>query len=142
MTNSLVWLHEESLRANHKVFEVAPKGSKAVFVWDDNYFREANYSLKRLVFIYETLCELPVDIIRGETVCSLSELMPSSIYVPASSNPRITTLIERLKSATTVNVVNDDPFVQIDESLDFKRFFKYWNLAEKTAFLKNGGFSD
>ena len=29
-------------------------------------------------------------------------------------------------------------FVTLEKSADFKRFFKYWNKAEKTAFLNNG----
>ena len=68
MNDSLIWLHEDALCASHPVFSAAPSVCEAVFVWDDAYLQHAHYSLKRLVFLYETLCELPVTIIRGHTL--------------------------------------------------------------------------
>lgn len=139
MTKPLIWLHEEALRMTHPVFNVAPTGTRAVFVWDDDYFKTLNYSLKRLIFIYETLCELPVDILRGDTVSVIKELKPSRLYVPSTGKPHITLVIDQLKNIAEVERIPDEVFVQIRETTDFKRFFKYWSLAEETAFLKNGG---
>ena len=139
MNPPLILLHEEALRVNHPVFSAAPSGTKAAFVWDERYFKEANYSLKRLVFIYETLCEMPIDIIRGEPVNVVKELGPSCVYVPSSNNPTICFKIRELKCVTQVEVVEDSPFVKIKKPTDFMRFFQYWKKAEKAALLKNGG---
>jgi hypothetical protein len=139
MNQPLIWLHEEALRASHPVFKAAHQGTRAIFVWDDDYLQKLSYSLKRLVFVYETLCELPVDIIRGDTVSVIKEFAPSQLYIPESHKPHIVPMINRLKLITTVEIAQDDAFVQIPQTKDFKRFFKYWSLAEKTASLRNGG---
>lgn len=139
MNQSLIWLHEEALRTAHPVFKAAPQGTRAIFVWDDDYLQKLCYSLKRLVFVYETLCELPVDIIRGDTVSVIKELGPSQLYIPESHKPHIVPLINRLKLITKVAIIKDEEFVQILDTTDFKRFFKYWSLAEKKASLRNGG---
>ena len=54
-----IWLHEDMLSTAHPVFEQADfKNEKPLsfFIWDQEYFKAQNYSLKRLVFLYETLC--------------------------------------------------------------------------------------
>ena len=139
MNQPLIWLHEEALRTSHPVFKAALQGTRAIFVWDDDYLQKLSYSLKRLVFVYETLCELPVDIIRGYTVSVIKELAPSQLYIPESHKPHIVPMINRLKLITTVEIIKDEKLVQIPDTTDFKRFFKYWSLAEKTASLRNGG---
>ena len=139
MNAPLIWLHEEALRITHPVFKAAPQGTKAVYVWDDGYFRHTNYSLKRLIFIYETLCELPVDIIHGTTLDAIYELAPSTLYIPASNNPVIASIITSLATVVSVKKVEDEPFAVIKKLGDHRRLFQYWNKAAKTAFLTNGG---
>lgn len=139
MNGPLILLHEEALRMTHPVLSAAPTGTRVVFIWDDRHFKEVNYSLKRLVFIYETLCEMPIDILRGEPVSLIRELAASHLYVPSSNNPYICAMIQELKRVTQVEIVEDSPFVKIKNPTEFKRFFQYWKKAEKTAFQKNGG---
>ena len=139
MNTPLIWLHEEALRLTHPVFKTAPNGTKAIYVWDDAYFRKLNYSLKRLVFIYETLCELPIDIMRGNTAPIIQEFAPSTLYVPATNNPLIAEIINNVKTTVPVQIVDDEAFSVIKKPNEFRRFFQYWNKAEKTAFLHNGG---
>ncbi len=139
MNAPLIWLHEESLRVTHPVFNAAPAGTKAIFIWDGDALAQANYSLKRLVFIYETVCELPIDIVEGNTLEVVREFSPSVLYIPVTNNPLILSIIDTLKSAMPIQLVEDEPFVVMKKSTDFRRFFQYWNKAEKTAFQKNGG---
>ena len=139
MNAHLIWLHEEALRLSHPVFKAVPNGTKAIYVWDDVYFHESNYSLKRLIFIYETLCELPIDIIRGNTLDVIRELAPPTLYIPATNNPLIVNIIASLEPTISLKIVEDEAFVVIKKPSEFRRFFQYWNKAEKTAFLHNGG---
>lgn len=139
MNEPLIWLHEEALRANHPVFRAAPQGTRAVFVWDDRYLQQLDYSLKRLVFIYETLCELPVDIIRGDIIAVFKDLNPPRMFAPASTKPHLVTLTDQLKSVMHIEMIEDHKFVSIPKTTDLKRFFKYWNLAQENAQQKNGG---
>ena len=139
MNAELIVLHEEALRMTHPVFGVAPVGTKVVYVWDDDYFRQATYSLKRLVFIYETLCELSVDILQGNTLKTIQELAPSMLYIPATNKPLIVSIIDTLKSVAPVEIVADEVFAVIKKPTDFRRFFQYWNKAEKSAFQPDAG---
>ena len=139
MNVPLIWLHEEALSMTHPVFKVAPERTKAVYVWDDGYFRQTNYSLKRIVFIYETLCEMPVDIIQGNTLDVIRQLAIPTLYIPATNNPLIVNIIASLEPTVSLKIVEDEAFVIIKKPIDFRRFFQYWNKAEKTAFLYNGG---
>jgi hypothetical protein len=139
MNQPLIWLHEEALRITHPVFTSAPAGTRAVFIWDDDYLQKLGYSLKRLVFIYETLCELPVDIFYGETVRVVSDLAPSKVYIPSSHKPHLVSLINAFKSVVEVEVSPDEAFAQVAMTAEVKRFFKYWKMAETTALRKNGG---
>ncbi len=138
MESALIWLHDEALRASHPVFRKAPGGTRAIFVWDDNYLHGLGYSLKRLIFIYETLCELPVDIIRGDTSRIISGLAPSCVFIPATNKPHIISVIDNLKRIVKTEIVSDDHFAFINEPADHTRFFRFWKHAEKTALIKNG----
>lgn len=139
MKQPLIVLHDEALRMTQPVFQAAPAEAKAIYVWDDTYFRNANYSLKRLVFIYETLCELPVDIIAGRTAEVVREFSPSALYVPATNNPLIAESMRDLVAIAPVHTIEDEAFVVFKKPVQFRRFFQYWNKAEKTAFLMDGG---
>lgn len=141
MSASLVLLHEEALRMTHPVFSAAPLNTKAIFVWDDTYFKKMSYTLKRLVFIYETLLEMPIDIYQGETLSVIKTIGPTEVFVPASANPEIARVMKEISLLTKVEIVSDEPFVKLKNQTDLKRFFQYWKTAQKTAFLKNGGFS-
>jgi len=138
MTQSLIWLHDEALRLTHPVFAAAPFGAKAIFIWDDSYLKNSGYSLKRLVFIYETLCTLPIEIIHGDTLTTLRNIAEPSLYIPYSYHSFIQNVISELSVIMVAHIKQDETFVSISKDTDFTRFFKYWNKAEQTAFRVNG----
>jgi hypothetical protein len=139
MTNPIILLHEEALRITHPIFKVVPEGTKTIYIWDDSHFARANFSLKRLIFIYETLCELPIEIIQGQTLSVVRELAPSSLIVPATNNPLIASTIETLKAIVSVQIVSDKEFSVTKNTSNFQSFFQYWKKVEKSAFLHDGG---
>lgn len=134
MSDHICWIHEKALsRAGH-----APS-ARAVFIWDDAYFQRRNYSLKRLVFIYETLCTLDIEILRGDTLDVLGKLAPKTITVTPTTDPGANALIQTICTHFHVEMVAPAPFVPTLETVDVKRFFRYWNKASKHALRKNGG---
>jgi hypothetical protein len=135
----LILLHEESLRMTHPVFQTAPKGLRTIYIWDDAYVKRTGYSLKRLIFIYETLCELEVDIIHGDTKSILEEINPSLVYIPGTNNPLLLEIIDSIRERLSIEMVEDLPFVHLKKTIEAKRFFQYWSKAEKTAFSQHGG---
>jgi hypothetical protein len=135
----LILLHEESLRITHPVFNAAPQDTRVIYVWDDAYFQRTSYSLKRLIFIYETLCGLELDILRGDVRSILQEINPSKVYIPFTNNPLLLEIIDSLSEIMSVQTIDDSAFVSIKKPIESKRFFQYWRQAEITAFLINGG---
>ena len=140
----LVWLHEEALRADHPVFAAAT-GATALFCWDVDYMVAADIGLRRQIFIYESLLELDVTIIRG----AASQVLPlvarrdqaTQLYVPDTPNPLIRQELSKVTAALAsiaVELVSDRPFVQLAATPDLGRFFRYWNKARKQA-LRRGG---
>ncbi len=139
MTQSIIWLHDEALRLTHPVFSAAPVGAKAIFIWDDAYLKSTGFSLKRLIFIYETLATLSVDIIHGDTLATLRLLKTSALYVPYSHNSFIQELVSELSAEMEVHIIEDEPFVALSKEKQFTRFFQFWKHIEQLAFLNNGG---
>lgn len=142
MNNIIILLHDKALSASHSVFRAAPQEAKSIFIWDDNYFKNAGYSLKRLVFIYESLCELPIDIILGDTITILMDLAIKELYIPAGYDSFINEVINKLPKEIKIHIAEDKDFVMMNEKIEFKRFFQYWHKAKKSAFLMNGGIND
>jgi len=139
MRQSIIWVNEDSLRLSHPVFSFSSVDIKAIFIWDDVYFKEAGYSLKRLVFIYETLCELPIQIIRGDTIAILKDYDLCLLYIPESINLFIRDIINQLPETIEINIIEGEPFVCLPRQTQYGRFFQYWNKVEKTALLVDGG---
>ena len=129
----LIYLHDKGLGDNHPIFSRMNAESKAIFIWDDAFFKERGYSLKRLVFIYETLCTMPVEIIYGATNDVINNIAPKKIITPFSADLSIINLISNISKQFEVEFVYQTAFAQIDDSSEFKRFFKYWNKAKETA---------
>lgn len=139
--NKLIWLHEDALRADHPLFAQAIN-APACFIWDDAYMAEMGYGLKRRVFIYETLLELPVEVYVGPIVETLQNLAQkykaSLIFTGKTPNPLLKDRMDALRMGVKVTTIADNAFVQMDAQPELKRFFKYWNKAKKKAFLYDG----
>lgn len=137
----LIWVHEDALRADHPAFGEAGM-ARACFIWDDAYMARMGYGLKRRVFIYETLLELPVEIYAGPIVETLQHLMKecgaAQIVTGKTPNPLLKEMMGELRHTTKVTAIADKAFVQMDAQPELKRFFKYWNKAKKKAFLYDG----
>ncbi len=135
----LIWLHEDCLRATHNLF-AQDETTRAVFIWDDAYFHAMHYGLARRVFIYETLCELPVEIYAGDMLTGLSQLSKDcdEIITGKTPNPALKQIMDNLREDKKLTAIADAPFVQMDSPPELRRFFKYWNKAKKNAFLFDG----
>ncbi len=64
-----------------------PSGDRAVYVFDDEQLAAAGWGLKRILFVYETLLELPVEIHRGPTVETLVTLARNHAGITTVETP-------------------------------------------------------
>ena len=133
MSTRVFWIHEDAMSRNHPVFEEFIEGDVVCFVWDAQYLKDMGYSFQRLVFIYETLCEMGVEIVRGSTVDAVAERArlaeASVVHVPATLNPSLQAKIDALRRRVHVEEVTDTPFVDFDRPPKLRRFYGYWKKA-------------
>lgn len=99
---------------------------------------EWRISLKRIVFIYECLLELPVVIRRGDVAAEVlafaREHAADGVATAFSPSPRFRAICDRLRDELPVAVLPVEPFLAYTGRLDLRRFSRYWATAEKYAF--------
>ena len=92
-----------------------------------------DYGFQRLVFIYETLCELGVTIYHGnieKVAVELARLRSAEhIRTAFSPNPVIQAVTKELAQTVSVVTIGDEPFVTLKRPIKLKRFFSYWKKA-------------
>ncbi len=123
----LAWLHPDCLNA----VWLQP-GHRAVYVFDDAQIEAAGWGLKRIMFLYETLLGLPVEIHRGPTVDTLISLAGPSgrIVTVATPDPWLCSRIIELRQSIPVDLKPAPVFVELEEPVDLRRFSRYWAKAE------------
>jgi hypothetical protein len=135
MTNPVIWVHGDCLRPTNPALEHTPS-APALFVWDDELLAQYHISLKRLVFMYEALLEMPVTIMRGnvpEQVCAFAEQHAAShIITTHSVAPRFADHLQHIRRRYRVEVLKEEPFVDIPIHTDIRRFSRYWVAAAKS----------
>ncbi|NBV06753.1 MAG: hypothetical protein EBS06_05915 [Proteobacteria bacterium] len=140
---NLIWLHEDALSKNHLLFKQAPKNCLTFFVWDEEYFKEMDYSFKKLVFIFETLNEMDCEIYQGRSIEVIRQLAQennsSEIFIAATPNPLLQSIATNLKDKIEIKIIAEKPFVLLKSEVNLKRFFNYWNKAKESAMTKDGG---
>lgn len=136
MTKEIIWIHDKAL--NNSLLTELNENKRALFIWDNKYFQSRSYTLKRLVFIYETLCQMPIEIIMGDTAETILSFSPEKIQVEFTVDTKIKKIIQQLSRNCVIEIIKPNPFVAISDANEYKRFFKYWNEAKKVAFFKNG----
>jgi hypothetical protein len=124
----LAWLHSDCLNASW----FRPE-DQAVYVFDDAQLEANGWGLKRIMFVYETLLELPVEIYRGpivETLAALAQPQGGLVTVD-TPDPWLRERIDELRQRLPVELVPAPVFVKLDGRVDLKRFSRYWSKAEK-----------
>lgn len=138
MKKPIVWVHGDCLSPKNPAILEYPD-APAIWVWDDALLKEWQISLKRIVFIYECLLELPVTIRRGnvatEVVAFAKEHGADGVATAQSPSPRFEAICNDIEDAgLEVEVWSSDPFVDYDGYIDLKRFSRYWRKAQQYIF--------
>jgi deoxyribodipyrimidine photo-lyase len=145
---SVLWIHTEALGPANAALRAQPH-RPAVFVFDPVAADHEPWGLKRLVFIYECLLELPVTIRAGDPVEELLAFVArcgaDGVVTTRAVDPRLQVITARLAERVPVAVLEPEPLVPADpETLgagsteasglgglpDLRRFSRYWRWAE------------
>jgi hypothetical protein len=133
VSDVIVWIHGDCLDPGQEALR-RHDGAPALFVWDDDLLRRRQISLKRVLFIYECLLELPVRIRRGDVSEQLLAFAAAqgaaAIATSRSDSPGFEAIAGRLRAAGLELIIYDrQPLVQLPEEPDLRRFSRYWRAA-------------
>lgn len=134
-TNTIVWVHGDCLSPDAPSFQAYPD-APSIWVWDEELLQSYDISLKRIVFMYEALLELPTHIRRGDVAAEVTafaaEHKATRVATTHSPSPRFGGICRRLRDVgLQVEVHPIPPLIDYDGRLDLKRFSRYWRTARK-----------
>lgn len=137
-TQTIVWVHGDCLRPNNPAIEIH-RDAPALFVWDEQLLQHYDISLKRIVFMYECLLEMPVTIRKGDVVRELVKFAAEYGATVVATTQSPSPLFERYSHSLERQGLNlliheDIPFVSYSGRIDLKRFSRYWRTVEQYAF--------
>lgn len=140
---TIVWVHGDNLNPYGPALQAHPD-APALFVFDEALLASWRISLKRLLFMYECLLELPVVIRRGDLVAEIVAFAQAhgvtAVATAPSPSPRFAAICRRLEAAgLTVTIHEAPPFLTHEPHFDLKRFSRYWRQAQKYAFEETTG---
>lgn len=139
MSQPIIWIHGDCLSPAHPAFQKYPE-APALWVWDEKLLLEWRISLKRLLFIYECLLELPVEINRGDVVAEIGKFASArnttNIVTSNSPSPQFRDICQRLTTemGLEVEILEVEPFLDRAGYIDLKRFSRYWKVAQQELF--------
>lgn len=136
-SSTIVWVHGDCLDPKGPALAAHP-GAPAIWIWDDALLDEWGVTMKRLVFLYECLLELPVTIRRGDVAAELlafaREHGATRIATADSPSPRFAAIRDEVAASVPVEVLPVTPFLAYHGQLDLARFGRYWRVAQRHAF--------
>jgi hypothetical protein len=137
MSDLIVWVHGDCLSPTNPALLTHP-GAPAIFVFDEALIASWRLSLKRIVFMYECLLEMPVTIRKGDVVEQLTSFAEAykarRIVTTPSPSPRFTAICAALRQKFEVEIVEGEPFLDYSGKLDLARFSRYWQIAKEHLF--------
>jgi len=134
---TLVWVHGDGMNPEGPVLSAYPD-APSVWVWDEELLESYDISLKRLVFLYESLLELPVTIRRGDVAEQIIEVATENdakvIATTPSPSPRFDAIVKKLEERFEVQVWPEAPFIAPQKPLNLGSHAKYWWPTKSQAF--------
>lgn len=125
----LVWLHGDSLSPEDPAVRRHP-GAPRVFVFDRPLLEQTQFSFKRLFFLYECAGGAGAEIRVGDPVEELIDACRSRgigrIVVTPSISPRFHDCAARLRREVTVELVPEEPFIEVPPGYEARRFSAFW----------------
>jgi len=137
MNQPILWVHGDGLSPQSPLFIHYPT-APAVWVWDEQLLATSQISLKRIVFMYECLLELPVEIRRGpvamEILAFAQQHEADGLVTTLSPSPRFQAIIAEIQPVLPITILPVEPFLNYGGFLDLRRFSRYWKVAQHLVF--------
>lgn len=137
--NPVIWVHGDNLNPNNPALTLYPD-APAIWVWDEDLLDEYHIALKRILFMYECLLDMPPHMVirRGNVYAELAQFAEEhnadGIVVMNSPSPRFDGLVNALERQIPVKIMHERELVDHDGPYDLRRFSRYWRTAQDYAF--------
>ncbi len=134
----LLWVHTDGLNPEWPAFKQYPD-SPSMYVWDTAWLAGEQITLKRLVFIAESLQEMPpaLPIAAGDPAAEILAAAQAhgSTHVLAlrTPDPRLQAAALTIAQQLPVVWLDPPPFAAGVREGDLKRFSRYWQRAQGSA---------
>ena len=136
LKNPIIWVHGDNLHQQSSAFRRYPN-APAIFVFDQPTLNLYDLSLKRVMFLYESLLELPVEIRIGRTVADVltfaREHQADGIITMTSEAVGFRRRVQKLRAHLPVQVLSDRAIVDDEQAYDLRRFMRFWNQVRGVA---------
>jgi hypothetical protein len=137
MSDLVVWIHGDGLSPTNPAL-AAYQGAPAIFVFDEALIASSQVSLKRIVFMYECLLEMPVVIRKGDVGEQITRFAEEHgarrMVTTPSPSPRFKSICDQLQQKFKLEIVEGEPFLDYSGKLDLARFSRYWATAKEQLF--------
>ena len=135
-TDGVIWIHGDCLDPHSAALRAQPD-RPAIWVWDEQLLAKQHLSLKRIVFLYESLLELPVTICRGDVAQEVLRFArqhdANHVVTIGSVSPGFQQIRGQIAAEMPVVTYNKEPFVVIQDKVDLRRFSRYWQQVKHAA---------
>ncbi len=135
-SDGVIWIHGDCLDP-HSAALRARSDRPAIWVWDEQLLATQQISLKRIVFLYECLLELPVTICRGDVAREVLRFArqhgAGHVVTMGSVSPGFQQIRGQIAAEIPVVTYNKEPFVVIQDKVDLRRFSRYWQQVKHAA---------
>ena len=136
MQRPILWIHEEALGPANPALRAWPD-APALFVFDTHWIEANRISRKRLGFLYEAALDLPLTLRKGDVaseVLAFAQRHDADGVVTSSAvDPRLERIGAAIDAELPLQLLDPEPFVELQRSPRLGRFSRYWREAESVV---------
>lgn len=133
MQRPILWIHEEALGPANPALRAWPD-APALFVFDTHWIEANRISRKRLGFLYEAALDLPLTLRKGDVaseVLAFAQRHDADGVVTSSAvDPRLERIGAAIDAELPLQLLDPEPFVELQRPPRLGRFSRYWREAE------------
>jgi len=133
MQRPILWIHEEALGPANPALRAWPD-APALFVFDTHWIEANRISRKRLGFLYEAALDLPLTLRKGDVASEVLAFAQrhnaDGVVTSSAVDPRLERIGAAIDAELPLQLLDPEPFVELQRPPRLGRFSRYWREAE------------